>query len=151
MINPTLIIENQKSDPIFAGLLHSKSFFWLATGPSLHGEWEPGWNDVDLVEERSLTDSAEPRGDRRQEVVFVGEHPDVNGLTAELNKWEKVMKSSDDKMLVSDRLAKVFEDGFEDWPELVHGEEDEEGYGHNHDRGASHHQHQHAQRKIAAK
>jgi G3E family GTPase len=36
---PQVVVENKKSNPTFAGLLRSKGFFWLATRPSLHGEW----------------------------------------------------------------------------------------------------------------
>ncbi|KIV87034.1 hypothetical protein, variant [Exophiala sideris] len=38
-IEPKVVAENKKANPIFAGLLRSKGFFWLATRPSLHGEW----------------------------------------------------------------------------------------------------------------
>ena len=78
-----------------------------------------------------------------------------------MNKWERIMKSSEDKEAVHDRLAQVFEgkiiihptpfcglvgenlshitssDGFEDWPELVHDEEGE-GHGHSHSHAHGH-------------
>lgn len=66
-----------------------------------------------------MADFAEPWGDRRQEIVFIGEKLDVDGLQAEfdsclltdreMQKWEKIMKSSDDAEVVNEKLADVFE------------------------------------------
>lgn len=30
---------NKQSDDAFRGLMRSKGFFWLATRPTVHGEW----------------------------------------------------------------------------------------------------------------
>ncbi|KAK4947322.1 hypothetical protein LTR10_013690 [Elasticomyces elasticus] len=177
-IEPKVVPENKKANPIFAGLLRSKGFFWLATRPSLHGEWSQAgtmltlqgggpwfctlddahWPSDTDTRASILADFAEPWGDRRQEIVFIGEKLKADGLKAEfdgclltdreMQKWEKIMKSSDDMEVVDEKLADVFEDGFEDWPELVHDEEEGE---HDHNHATQHpHQHQHP-RKIVAK
>ncbi|EXJ63437.1 uncharacterized protein A1O5_11486 [Cladophialophora psammophila CBS 110553] len=64
-------------------------------------------------------DFAEPWGDRRQEIVFIGEKLHTAGLKAEfdqclltdaeMQKWEKIMKSSEDKQVINDKSAVVFE------------------------------------------
>jgi hypothetical protein len=81
--------------------------------------FEAQWPSDEATRTSILADFAEPWGDRRQEIVFIGEKLDVEGLTAEfdrclltdreMKKWEKTMKSSDDMMVVNDRLANIFE------------------------------------------
>ncbi|OQU96215.1 Cobalamin synthesi protein cobW domain-containing protein [Cladophialophora immunda] len=161
-IDPKVVAGNKKANPIFAGLLRSKGFIWLATRPFLHGEWSQAGTMLTLQgggpwfcalddahwptdpdTRRSIeADFAEPWGDRRQEIVFIGEKLDTAGLKAEfdgclltdpeMRKWEKIMKSTEDREVVHDKLANVFEDGFEDWPELVHEEDEEDGHNHEH-------------------
>ncbi|KIW14621.1 hypothetical protein PV08_07405 [Exophiala spinifera] len=161
-VKPEVVARNKKSNPIFSCLLRSKGFFWLATRPSLHGEWsqagtmltlqgggpwfcvidEAEWPPDGATRASIEADFQEPWGDRRQEIVFIGEKLDHAGLKREfdgclltdreMKKWEKIMKSSKDMEIVNDRLAQVFDDGFEDWPELVHDEDDQEGHEHAH-------------------
>jgi hypothetical protein len=64
-------------------------------------------------------DFEEPWGDRRQEIVFIGEKLDHAGLMAEfdqclltnseMKKWEKIMMSAKDKETLHDRLGQAFE------------------------------------------
>ncbi|OCT53067.1 CobW/HypB/UreG, nucleotide-binding domain containing protein [Cladophialophora carrionii] len=164
-IKPDVAAKNKQNDPAFRGLLRSKGFFWLATRPNLHGEWSQAgtmltlqgggpwfcvlddahWPDDAETRKSIEADFAEPWGDRRQELVFIGETLDHDGLTAHFNSclltdtemrtWEKIMRSSADLEVVHDKLANVFEDGFEDWPELLHDEEHEDNdHGHPHTR-----------------
>ncbi|ETI25035.1 hypothetical protein G647_04405 [Cladophialophora carrionii CBS 160.54] len=163
-IKPDVAAKNKQNDPAFRGLLRSKGFFWLATRPNLHGEWSQAgtmltlqgggpwfcvlddaqWPDDAETRKSIEADFAEPWGDRRQELVFIGEKLDHDGLIAQFNsclltdtemkKWEKIMRSSDDLEVVHDKLANVFEDGFEDWPELLHDEHEDNDHGHSHTR-----------------
>ncbi|RMD41073.1 hypothetical protein DV735_g4051, partial [Chaetothyriales sp. CBS 134920] len=162
-INPKEAAKNKASDPVFKGLLRSKGFVWLATRPGLHGEWSQAgtmltlqgggpwfcaldraqWPDNEATIKSIMADFQAPWGDRRQEIVFIGEKLDHAGLhqkfdecllsDAEMKKWEKAMRLKNSETM-HDKLAQLFEDGFEDWPELVHDEDD----GHNHSHGHSH-------------
>jgi len=79
-------------------------------------------------------------GDRRQEMVFIGEKLDVEGLTkkldscllnrAEMRKWERVMKDKDlDGDATEEKLAEIWDDGY--WAEWARVEAEEE-HGHSH-------------------
>jgi hypothetical protein len=84
-------------------------------------------------------------GDRRQEIVFIGEGIDVKAITAlfdacllddgEMKRWEKMMKR---KGLSNEQreslLCRTFEDGWEEWKNPL----DEEADGHDH---TGHHKH----------
>ncbi|KAL2434828.1 Zinc-regulated GTPase metalloprotein activator 1 [Exophiala dermatitidis] len=163
-MDPKFVAANKNKDPVFKGLLRSKGFFWLATRPNLHGEWsqagtmltlqgggpwfctidDADWPEGPETRKSILADFSGPWGDRRQELVFIGEKLDHEGLTKvfdqcllndkEMKKWERIMKSSKDMEVVHDKLAKAFEDGFEDWPELVPDDEDHDHAGHSHRR-----------------
>jgi G3E family GTPase len=86
------------------GVLRSKGCFWLASRHDVSGFWsqagqvvraEPGglWAAAIPEEERSEDDGAEqlreiwqePWGDRRQELVIIGQHPDQGVLVRALN------------------------------------------------------------------
>lgn len=71
--------------------------------------------------------------DRRQEIVFIGQKMRSGGEERlrsaldvcllndkEFRAWEKAMKSKSPQ----ERLDKLFEDGFEEWPEEVHTDHD---------------------------
>lgn len=84
-------------------------------------------------------------GDRRQELVFIGQQMRTGGekrlrktLDAcllddeEFLNWEAAMESDD----IQEKLEELFEDGFEDWLETSHE-------GHDHSNGHSHGDHKH--------
>lgn len=164
------ILANKRASPLFARLFRSKGEFFLATRPTRAGDWSQAgamltmqggrpWFCT-LPEEEYLTGSAEVDalvkhdiasggewGDRRQELVFIGEKLNIAGLERVLDaclldddeyaRWTKAMrrgkKLSKEKM--EEKLADMFEDGFPDWPE----EEEEAGHeGHDHSHGHSH-------------
>lgn len=79
-------------------------------------------------------------GDRRQEIVFIGQQMRQGGekrlrkaldsclLTrAEFKDWERAMTAKNPQKV----LDRLFEDGFEDWAIEVHDHED----GHDHSNG----------------
>ncbi|AFR95285.2 cobalamin synthesis protein [Cryptococcus neoformans C23] len=157
----------KRESPIWKGLLRSKGFVWLATRPHVHGEWSqagimftlngggswmcripesewPGGDDQEVIDAIKL-DFMGPWGDRRQELVFIGQNLDQELITKTLNdtllndkewaQWEKIMNSrrSEEKKL--ERLCNVFDDGWEAWmdPEAsVEEEEANEGHRHAH-------------------
>ncbi|KXG49245.1 uncharacterized protein PGRI_031150 [Penicillium griseofulvum] len=187
-----VILNNKRTHPAFGPVLRSKGFFWLTTRPWQFGEWsqaggmmtvgcggpwfaevpDEAWPEDQEVRESIQNDFQGPWGDRRQELVFIGEGIDSAKITAlldecllddkDMKKWEKVMKnkkmSREEK---TDKLAKMWEDGWEDWPAFEEEEEEEEkpeqgkrriseylgpqngtkhvhGHGHGHGHGHSH-------------
>lgn len=160
-------LANKKAHPVFKPLLRSKGFIWLATRPFVSGDWSQagamltvsgGLNWFAVVPEeqwpspsQDVTDLIKKDfegewGDRRQEIVFIGEGIDVKAITdlfdgcllndAEMKKWEKIMKR---KNLTNERredlLCRAFDDGWEEWKNPL---DEEEGDGHDH---AGHHHH----------
>ncbi|GAA5862582.1 hypothetical protein JCM3774_001069 [Rhodotorula dairenensis] len=137
----------KKADPVFRHLHRSKGFLWLATRPMLSGEWSQAgvmltvggaqrwwaempktrWPPHADVRKKIKADFEGRWGDRRQELVFIGEHIDMlrARLTAELDacllddtewsQWQKVMKSKRSLARKVEKLESLFEDGWEDW------------------------------------
>ncbi len=86
-------------------LLRSKGFFWLASRPQVAGFWQQAggvaqhgaagmfWSAIPVDEwpedaeqyEAILKNWQEPFGDRRQELVFIGQHLDQQLMLAELD------------------------------------------------------------------
>ncbi|KAF2208679.1 hypothetical protein CERZMDRAFT_48751 [Cercospora zeae-maydis SCOH1-5] len=161
------ILQTKRSHPLFSLLFRSKGEFWLATRPGRAGEWSQAGAMLTLAGGRPWFCTLPPSeystgnegidelvrhdiqaggkwGDRRQELVFIGENLDIEGIEAEFDKcllseeewkvWEDVMMGNgvagEDpneraSMKEKERLLQdVFDDGFPDW---VDGEE---GYGH---------------------
>ncbi|KAJ5592165.1 hypothetical protein N7537_009069 [Penicillium hordei] len=190
--DPVVILNNKRTNPAFGPVLRSKGFFWLTTRPWQFGEWsqaggmmtlgcggpwfaevpDADWPEDEDVRESIQNDFQGPWGDRRQELVFIGEGIDTVKISAlldecllddkDMKKWEKVMKnkkmSREEK---SDKLAKMWEDGWEEWPALEadeeEGEEEEEKpeqgkhrisdyLGHQH---GTKHAHGHSRRMVA--
>ncbi|KAG9596670.1 cobW-domain-containing protein, partial [Aureobasidium melanogenum] len=160
-------LANKKAHPVFKPLLRSKGFIWLATRPYVSGDWSQagamltvsgGLNWFAVVPEeqwpspnQEVTDLIKKDfegewGDRRQEIVFIGEGIDVKAITAlfdecllsdaEMKKWEKTMRR---KGLTNEQretlLCRTFEDGWEEWRNPL-DEEDVDGHDH-----AGHHHH----------
>lgn len=79
--------------------------------------------------------------DRRQEIVFIGQQMKSGGGEArirqamdyclltdqEMSQWEKAMRLRGGEERIQARLDELFEDGFEDWPDMSH-----EGHDHAH-------------------
>jgi G3E family GTPase len=159
-------LANKKAHPVFKPLLRSKGFIWLATRPFVSGDWSQagamltvsgGLNWFAAVPEeqwpspsQAVTDLIKKDfegewGDRRQEIVFIGEGIDVKAITGlfdgcllndtEMKKWEKVMKR---KNLTNEQrerlLCRAFDDGWEEWNNPI----DEED-AHDHDHTGHHH------------
>jgi hypothetical protein len=155
--DPNDILNNKRANPAFGPVLRSKGFFWLTTRPWQFGEWsqaggmmtvgcggpwfaevpDEAWPEDQDVQQSIKDDFQGLWGDRRQELVFIGEGIDKVKISAlldecllddkDMKKWEKVMKnkklSREEK---SDKLAKMWEDGWEEWPAFEVEEEEEE-------------------------
>jgi G3E family GTPase len=157
IMDPSEILANKKACPLFRGLHRSKGIFWLATRPNQMGSWstagamltlgsEMPWfctvsDDEWMADEDTMksikADFEGAWGDRRQELVLIGENLDVEGLTqmldgcllsrAEMRKWEGVMHDSklsqDEK---EEKLHEIWDDSY--WAEWVQAEDE----GHDH-------------------
>ncbi|CZT08934.1 hypothetical protein WAI453_001392 [Rhynchosporium graminicola] len=159
-------LANKKAHPLFRNLLRSKGFIWLATRPDQSGDWSqagamltfsPGlqwfatvpkneWpvpeGEAGIVLQKMIEKDFDGEwGDRRQEVVLIGEGLNVKGLTEclnsclltdeELGEWESIMRLDVDKEKKEEMLSDLFEDGWEEWddPEPMGGS-DEDGHVH---------------------
>lgn len=112
---------------------------WFAEVPA------EAWPEDKDVRESIEKDFQGSWGDRRQEIVLIGEGIDVNlisGLLDEcllddddMKKWEGVMRderlSREEK---TEKLGKMWEDGWEAWPEFGIEEADEDKHEHGHDK-----------------
>ncbi|KAI5291186.1 hypothetical protein KEM54_005970 [Ascosphaera aggregata] len=187
--DPRTILANKRKTP-FAPVFRSKGFIWLATRPMQMGEWSQAggmltmgsggpwfaevpreaWPDDPDIIKSIQNDFDGPWGDRRQEIVFIGEKLNFQGITDLLNKcllndeewaqWEKIM--SHDRLSPSkkaEKLNKLWEDGWEPWPtmevEIIEEEEMEEAQPEppkpKHRIGAGHQNHNHPGQKKPVK
>ncbi|KAF2827088.1 cobW-domain-containing protein [Ophiobolus disseminans] len=160
LIDDATILANKKASPYFRGLHRSKGIFWLATRPNQMGSWstagamltlgsempwfccvdEDEWNADEDTRQAIMADFDGEWGDRRQEMVLIGEKLDVDGLTklldgcllsrAEMRKWEKIMhdKSMNEEEQET-RLSQMWDDEY--WAEWPRAEDhDHDGYDH---------------------
>jgi len=157
--DPSVVLANKKANPLVSRLFRSKGEYWLATRPNRAGEWsqagamltlsggrkwfclcekeeyETGSPEIDEMVLHDIEKGGE-WGDRRQEVVFIGEGLDVPALEAVLDEcllndgewkhWQAAMRGDakgkvDGEALLND----LFDDGFPDWL-------DDEEDGHEH-------------------
>ncbi|GAM86671.1 hypothetical protein ANO11243_046880 [Dothideomycetidae sp. 11243] len=160
------ILANKRAHPLFARLFRSKGELLMATRPERAGEWSQagamltiqggrpwfctlpeeeyltGSDEIDQLVKHDIAKGGE-WGDRRQELVFIGEELDIRGIEQvldscllndeEWNTWCGIMKEDVTKEEKAAKLADVFDDGFPDWPE-----QEEEGHeGHDHAQGGS--------------
>ena len=158
-IDPETCLNNKRTHPAFSPLLRSKGFFWLATRPFQSGEWsqagailtiscggrwfaeedEAGWPEDEDVRKSIQNDFQGRWGDRRQEIVLIGEGIDTGKITEVLNacllseeemeQWEGVMEKPLSREEKEDTMMEIWEDGFEGWNEAEE-EEKHEGHGH---------------------
>lgn len=157
-----VILENKRKHPILGRLFRSKGEFFLATRPHRAGDWSQaggmltmtggrpwfctlppedyttGDPEVDGLVQHDIKKGGE-WGDRRQELVFIGEKLDNESLSSmldkclltdeEFGKWEKAMRvpeKTDDER--QELLEDIFDDGFPDWEDDDH--DDHEGHDH---------------------
>ncbi|KAJ5204997.1 uncharacterized protein N7498_005876 [Penicillium cinerascens] len=156
--DPNDILKNKREHPAFGPVLRSKGFFWLPTRPFQFGEWsqaggmltvgcggpwfaevpDDAWPEDKDVVESIQNDFQGPWGDRRQELVFIGEGIDKEQITAlldecllddkDMKQWEKVMKNKKlSREVKTKKLASLWEDGWEDWPAFEIEEEEQRG------------------------
>lgn len=113
------------------GIVRSKGFFWLATRMDLIGAWSQaggacrhgpagfwwaavdrrGWPADEEVQAQIIDLWAEPHGDRRQEMVFIGQALDE----AEVRMRLKACLLSDQEMCGGPSRWRDFEDPFPQW------------------------------------
>ncbi|TQV90640.1 CobW domain-containing protein [Cordyceps javanica] len=177
------ILANKRAHPTFSRLFRSKGEFLLATRPHRAGEWSQagamltmaggrpwfctlpaeqyttGDPEVDALVQHDIGKGGE-WGDRRQELVFIGEGLDHAGVEAlldgclltdaELADWERVMRDhaahGDDLDKLKEALQGLFDDGFPDWAGEPGEEDDDEEDGHDH--AGHNHNHRHGVRSI---
>ncbi|KXJ88514.1 P-loop containing nucleoside triphosphate hydrolase protein [Microdochium bolleyi] len=169
-LDPRKRLAAKMQDPTFGPLLRSKGFLWLATRPKMFGEWSQAGvmltisgGDVwrcELPESELpthpatraaiLKDFEAPWGDRRQELVFIGQQMREGGeqrirkaldacllRDGEFRKWEKAMRIRNEEKR-DEKLVELFEDGFEDW--IAVGDQQQHGH-EGHDHGPGGHKH----------
>lgn len=156
VIDPDEALQNKRTHPAFSPLLRSKGFFWLASRPFQSGEWsqagailtiscggkwfaeeDPANWPEDLDVRKSIENDFDGRwGDRRQEIVMIGEGIDTEKVTEvfdqcllddeEMKQWESVMEGDGSREDKEDAMMDIWEDGFEGWNEA----EEEDGHMH---------------------
>lgn len=184
-----IVLANKRANPLFSRLFRSKGTYWLATRPDYRGIWSQAgamltlvggtkW-DVTLTPEELLQlyhpDTTDPEimkqvrydmdsggewGDRRQEIVFIGEKLDVKGMEKVLDdclltdiewkRWKRRMRSVMKKQAglravlegleaAKEGLVGEFDDAFPEWE----GHFQDEEYGQEEDEDEDGHDHQH--------
>ncbi|KAJ5991790.1 hypothetical protein N7451_007514 [Penicillium sp. IBT 35674x] len=155
--DPKDILSNKRNHPAFGPVLRSKGFFWLPTRPYQFGEWsqaggmltvgcggpwfaevpEEAWPEDKDVRESIENDFQGQWGDRRQEIVFIGEGVDEAQISSILNdclfddkdmkQWEKIMKNKKlSREAKCKKIASIWEDGWEEWPAFENEDDEEE-------------------------
>lgn len=174
-----IALANKRAHPLFGRLFRSKGTYWLATRPDYRGIWSQAgamltllggtrW-DVTLASEalshlypedttdpeimkqvRYDIDSGGEWGDRRQEIVLIGEKLDVKGIEkvldeclltdAEWKRWERRMRAVEKRQTefrsvmerlhtAKENLISGFDDAFSEWE----GHFQDEEYGQDED------------------
>ncbi|KAJ4385390.1 hypothetical protein N0V93_009817 [Gnomoniopsis smithogilvyi] len=180
-----VILENKRQHPLLGRLFRSKGIFWLATRSGYSGMWSQAGAMLTLLSDRRWFCTYTPEelaawcpdgelrkqiqddidrggewGDRRQEIVFIGEKLDVKGIEALLDQclvndeeWETLQplervikeeeeirrKSAERVEEAKEGISRLFKDGFPDWPAHYPDEEPEEDEGEDEDHDGHHH------------
>ncbi|KAL1628587.1 hypothetical protein SLS56_005819 [Neofusicoccum ribis] len=163
---PAAIVAAKAADSIWAKMHRSKGWLWFATRPQQAGSWntagamlrveyeqdwycelpEEEWAPDEEVAAAIRKDFVGEWGDRRQEIVFIGEGLDERKIAKlldtclltdkEFRKWEKLMRRKDvDLERKEEKLNEWWDDSY--WAEWTVGEDE-----HDHDH-ESHHHHGH--------
>ena len=118
------------------GVLRSKGFFWLATRMDLAGNYSQAgaacrteaagfwwaatdqteWYDDDEQRQEVRKLWVEPWGDRRQEIVIIGQNINEHEIK---KKLDYCLLRDDEMELGPENWVKTFEDPFPDWVESV--------------------------------
>ncbi|KAJ5948308.1 hypothetical protein N7466_001323 [Penicillium verhagenii] len=161
--DPKDILSNKRKHPAFGPILRSKGFFWLPTRPYQFGEWsqaggmltigcggpwfaevpDEAWPEDKDVRESIENDFRGQWGDRRQEIVFIGEGVDEAQISSildeclfddkDMKQWEKIMKNKKlSREAKCKKIASIWEDGWEEWPAFEIEDEDEVAVGKHH-------------------
>ncbi|KAE8234373.1 hypothetical protein CF326_g589 [Tilletia indica] len=176
-LNPVARLAAKRANETWKGLFRSKGFFWLATRPLIFGEWSSAglyltlqgggrwrcelpremWPQDPEIIKSIEKDFQAPWGDRRQELVFIGQNmrpdPETPGSEGaevlirraleecllndeEWAKWQRIMKSTAKGMRTAEQkqraLDEYFTDGFESWEGADELNQDHEGHHHPH-------------------
>lgn len=160
-LRPEARLKCKRESKVWGPLLRSKGFLWLATRPLMFGEWSQAgvmltltggarWRcevpDEDWPEDEEIVaaikkdfDPNTPWGDRRQELVFIGNGISIDAIRETMNacllndnewkQWEEIMSKDMTMEEKHEALVEIFDDGFEDW---VDQEEDDHDHEHDH-------------------
>ncbi|EKG09882.1 Cobalamin (vitamin B12) biosynthesis CobW-like protein [Macrophomina phaseolina MS6] len=169
---PSAIVAAKAADPVWAKMHRSKGWLWFATRPQQAGSWntagamlrveyeqdwycelpEEEWAPDEEVKAAIQKDFVGEWGDRRQEIVFIGESLDEKKITQMLNsclltnkefkKWEKLMRRKGvDLERKEEKLNEWWDDSY--WAEWTVGEEHDHGHAEGNDHGHHNHGHKH--------
>ncbi|KAK7511221.1 CobW/HypB/UreG, nucleotide-binding domain-containing protein [Phyllosticta citriasiana] len=171
---PASIVAAKAASPLWAKMHRSKGWLWFATRPTQAGSWNTAGAMLRIEYEQDWFCCMEPEewgaddpdvrkavekdfegewGDRRQEIVFIGEDLDKERITRELDaclltkrefgKWERLMRRKDvSAERKEDMLSQWWDDSY--WAEWTVGEEEGGGGGGGAGGGHQHHGHNHA-------
>ncbi|KAK7532382.1 CobW/HypB/UreG, nucleotide-binding domain-containing protein [Phyllosticta citribraziliensis] len=175
--DPSAIVAAKAAHPLWGKMHRSKGWLWFSTRPTQAGSWNTAgamlrveyeqdwfcclapseWGAEDPDVKAAVEKDFEGEwGDRRQEIVFIGEQLDRESIERELDacllteaefkKWERVMRRRD---VGAERKEEVLRRWWDDsyWAEWTVGEEEEADAGahagHGHGHGHSHAGHRH--------
>jgi G3E family GTPase len=129
------------------GVLRSKGFFWLATKPRIAGEWSQAggacnyqpaglWWAIPAAEWPTDTEALEDIGrhwqdgigDRRQEIVIIGQDLDEHALRTRLD----ACLATDEELAFGDAFWASVNDPFPEWHVVEDDDEEVAADGHSH-------------------
>lgn len=124
----TIRLANKQKGP-FKNLIRSKGFIWLATRPQNMGEWNQAglmltvgnggnwfseipkemWPESEEVVKAIMQDFDAVVGDKRQEIVFIGQFKD------KARESKAIIKALDDCLCTKEEMVQVEAIKFDDW------------------------------------